>query len=220
MVSALAQEESSDLLSRVSENLGLGALAADQRNQLFGFCRLFLRWNARINLASVETVEGLIERHIVDSLAASRFVVDGDAIVDVGSGGGLPAIPLAILRPGISIVLHEPRAKRVAFLRTAIRELGLKARVSVSGSRVEDPFSTSQLTGQCEAPFSVAMSRATFPPGEWLVLGRQLVGARGRVLVFTTPEGAAPLPAPDGLLDYAPNRRLCIFGPLGSGPER
>jgi 16S rRNA (guanine(527)-N(7))-methyltransferase RsmG len=216
MVSALAQEESSDLLSRVSKSLGLGPPPANQRNQLFVFCRLFLRWNSRINLASVETVEGLIERHIVDSLAASRFVVDGDAIVDVGSGGGLPAIPLAILRPGVSVVLHEPRAKRMAFLRTAIRELGLKARVSVSGSRVEYPFSTPKLPGQAESPFSVAMSRATFAPEDWLVLGRQLVEARGRVLVFTTPEGAAPLPAPDALLDYAPNRRLCIFGPSGA----
>ena len=92
-------------------------------------------------------------------------------------------MPLAVLRPDLSVNLVEPRSRRVAFLRTAIRELGVRA--TVVAGRMED------LPGRFEA----ACSRATFPPQEWLVRGRGLVHPGGQVLVLHTDASELdPLP--------------------------
>jgi 16S rRNA (guanine527-N7)-methyltransferase len=212
-VSGSSQKKTdAELLSGLTERMGLVAPSAEQSDQLLAFCGLLLRWSAKINLVSVDSMTALVERHIADSFAAATLVVAGDAVIDVGSGGGLPALPLAILCPGITVELHEPRAKRLAFLRTAIRELGLKTRVSALGSRIEaGDSSAGELAGKASA-FSVAMSRATWAPAEWLAIGRRLVGPAGRVLVFTTTEALDPLPTPDASVEYARNRRLCVFG--------
>jgi 16S rRNA (guanine527-N7)-methyltransferase len=95
-------------------------------------------------------------------------------LADVGSGGGLPGIPLAILRPDLQLTLIEPRAKRVAFLRGVSHELVLR-NVKVLRCRSEDVP---------KASFSGCYSRATFPPAQWLEVGRELVKADGIVIVL------------------------------------
>src|SRR4029079_16814605 len=93
------------------------------------FWSLLLTWNARINLTGAGTRDELLGEHFPDALAMASLVPPGARLVDVGSGGGLPAVPLSVLRPDLGLTLVEPRAKRVAFLRTAVRTLGLKAEV-------------------------------------------------------------------------------------------
>ena len=116
----------------------------------------------------------VVGEHVVDAFAMARLVPPGSSVVDVGAGGGLPGVVFAILRPDAQLTMVEPRAKRVAFLRTAVRE-----------SRLE---STAVFHGRADAldpgGFDVAASRATFPPGEWLGVGQSLVRAGGLVLVF------------------------------------
>ena len=168
----------------------LEALATEFRTPLDGarassllrFAELLMAWNARINLTGAHTVDELIAEHLPDAFALAG-VIDGPAsVVDVGSGGGLPALPLAILRPDLRLTLVEPLAKKVAFLRTATRELGL-ASVSVEAARAE---------ALPEGAFDVAMSRATFPPAEWVAVARRLVRAAGRILVLTVPGTGLP----------------------------
>lgn len=105
------------------------------RRDLESFAALLLKWNAVQNLVSRETERSVWDRHILDSLQVLPLVGHRDEAIlnalDVGSGGGLPAIPLAIALKGTGaqFTLVEPIQKKVSFLRTAIRELGLPAKV-------------------------------------------------------------------------------------------
>lgn len=106
--------------------------AAEVVRDLESFSALLRKWNAVQNLVSRETENAIWSRHIVDSLQILPLLRSEDArILDVGSGGGLPALPLAIALKGrpFSFLLVEPISKKVAFLRQVIRELGLDARV-------------------------------------------------------------------------------------------
>jgi 16S rRNA (guanine527-N7)-methyltransferase len=111
-----------------------------QTNDLERYAALLKKWNAAQNLVSRETLGAdLWPRHIVDSLQLTRLVRDADhAVLDLGSGGGFPAIPLAIASRGHDrrFTLLEPIAKKVAFLRTVARELELP--VTVEATRTAD----------------------------------------------------------------------------------
>jgi 16S rRNA (guanine527-N7)-methyltransferase len=168
----------------------------DRTDKLLRYCDLLLTWSARINLTAASTVEVLLEVHLPDAFALASRLADPATVVDVGSGGGLPAIPLAVLRPGLTVELCEPIVKKGAFLRTAIRELGLEGRVRVTAGRGE------QLAASRPASFDVAISRATFAPATWLTLGRSLVRPGGRVFALV---------AADALTDE-PDRQLYLAG--------
>jgi 16S rRNA (guanine527-N7)-methyltransferase len=181
------------LISRAMSTFGAGVVpepAACQR--LARFFGLLLEWNRGINLTGADSLALLASDHLPDSLALLALVPTGARVVDVGTGGGLPALPFAILRPDCSLTLVEPRAKRAAFLRTAVRELGLA--VQVSGSRGED------LAAARPPVFEVAMSRATFAPPAWLALGRRLVVAGGRVLTFVAAPPAELEPPAEAIV--------------------
>lgn len=92
---------------------------------------LLRRWQAAQNLVSRETLSQLWERHVVDSLQLLPLLGSATTIVDLGSGGGFPALPLAIARKGgpQRFVLIEPNSKKVSFLRAAIRQFELGAEV-------------------------------------------------------------------------------------------
>jgi 16S rRNA (guanine527-N7)-methyltransferase len=146
------------------------------------YAETLLRWNARINLTAARSVEVVVAEHFPDAFALARRLDGAARLVDVGSGGGLPAIPLAVLRPQLELELVEPIAKKAAFLRTAIRELDLGARVTVRLSRGE--AIAAALAADGGGAFDVAISRATLPPEKWLALGLRLVRSGGRVFVL------------------------------------
>jgi 16S rRNA (guanine527-N7)-methyltransferase len=151
-----------------------------QTDALLAYAVLLLQWNARINLTGAASVKVLLESHFPDAFALASWLAEPARVVDVGSGGGLPALPLALLRPTLDIHLCEPIAKKGAFLRTAIRQGGLVGRVRLDTRRGED-------LAEAGERFDVAMSRATFTPEVWLALGRKLVRPGGRIFVLTTP---------------------------------
>ena len=156
-------------------------------DRLLRYCELLLTWSARINLTAASSVEVLIDEHLPDAFALASRLNGTAAVVDIGTGGGLPAIPLAVLRPALSVELCEPIAKKGAFLRTAIRELGLEGRVRVTAGRGEE------IVAKRPHTFDVAISRATFAPPVWLTLARSLVRSGGRVFALTAT-GALPDP--------------------------
>ncbi|HZL18092.1 MAG TPA: RsmG family class I SAM-dependent methyltransferase [Polyangia bacterium] len=176
---------------------------ADQIRDLLAFGELLLRWNAKINLTGAGSLDTLVESHYVDAFALASRLSEPLRLIDVGSGGGLPALPLALLRPQLHIQLCEPIAKKGAFLRTAIRELGLAERVRLDTRRGEEIANTAG------AGFDAAVSRATLAPEAWLVLGRRLARAGGRVFVLTTPPHA-PAGALGRSIAYADDRRLLL----------
>jgi 16S rRNA (guanine527-N7)-methyltransferase len=175
-----------------------------QSQNLLAFADLLIRWNQKINLTGARSAAALLAEHYPDAFALARRLDRPARVVDVGSGGGLPALPLAVLRPGLTLVLCEPIAKKASFLRTAVRELDLTGRVQVEQRRAEELVARG-------ARFDVAASRATFEPEAWLVLGRQLVGPGGRVFVLTVPGSAIA-----GRADlYAGGRRVLIEVEVG-----
>jgi 16S rRNA (guanine527-N7)-methyltransferase len=122
---------------------------------LESYCALLVQWNAAQNLVSRETLE-LWQRHVVDSVQLVRFLGPQDSVVaDIGSGGGLPAIPLAIAlkgRTGLTYRLIEANTKKVAFLKAARRALGLDF-VEVVRGRAEqaEPIAADVVTARAVA---------------------------------------------------------------------
>jgi 16S rRNA (guanine527-N7)-methyltransferase len=178
-------------------------LACDEAQvaALCGYAASLLRWNERINLTAARAIDRLIAEHFPDAFALARRLEGPARAIDVGSGGGLPAIPLAVLRPGLTLELCEPIAKKVAFLRTAIRELGLGDRASVRAERGE------QVAAEVPRGFDVAISRATLAPEKWLQLAARLVRPGGRLFALTTAE---TLPALNDRDVYFEGRRALI----------
>ncbi len=104
--------------------------------KLLSFLELLRHWNRTINLTAVREIDDMVAAHLLDSLAIRPWLA-GERILDVGSGAGLPGIPLAIAEPHRSFVLLDSAAKRCRFLTQAVVELGL-ANVRVENRRVED----------------------------------------------------------------------------------
>ena len=193
---------------------GLTALAAEwgvpcsdqQAAELGRYATLLLTWNEHINLTGARSSADLITDHFPDSFALAASLAGPEQIIDVGTGGGLPAVPLAILRPALALVLCEPLKKKGAFLRTGIRELGLATRVRLEVRHGED------LAAEAPRSFDAAFSRATLAPPDWLALGRRLVRPGGRVFVLTTPETslAADQALPIRSRRYSGGRRVLV----------
>src|SRR3989442_797165 len=100
-------------------------ITAEKINQLSQYIELLFQWNAVYNLTATKDPETFITDHILDSLVIGPYLL-GDHIIDVGSGAGLPGIPLAIYYPDKQFTLLESRAKRVRFLQAVIAALKLK----------------------------------------------------------------------------------------------
>ena len=161
-------------LSRRLSAIGL-PLAAKQAAALAAFVELLLKWNKVYNLTGVRGADEVVDRHFVESFAL-RPMLKGTEIADVGSGGGLPGVPLAIVEPERRFTLIESRAKRVRFLRHVVAELAL-ANTEVAHGRAEDlPVSR---------PFDTVLARAVAPPAELLSICRHLT-APGSILLLLT----------------------------------
>ena len=118
---------------------GLAALPLDLPEaaiaRLLAYVDLLARWNATYNLSAVRDPLEMVTRHLLDSLAIVPYV-RGETLADLGSGAGLPGIPLAIFAPQRQVTLVDSNGKKTRFLRAAVRELGL-ANVRVAECRVE-----------------------------------------------------------------------------------
>ena len=165
--------------SEIERRLAREGVAVDsaQAATLGAFCALLLRWNRVHNLTGVRGAAELVDRHLVESLAL-RPHLRGTRIADVGSGGGLPGLPLAITEPGRQFTLIESRAKRVHFLRHAAAELAL-ANVEVAHGRAEHL--------RVERPFDTVLARAVAPPAELLDICRPLMATGSFLLLLTAP---------------------------------
>ena len=111
------------------------ALSEGQASKLLDYLDLLQKWNKAYNLTAVRDRPAMLVQHLLDSLSIVPHLPPGD-LLDVGSGGGLPGIPLAILQPDRSITLIDTVGKKVAFLKQAAMTLGLK-NVSVVSDRIE-----------------------------------------------------------------------------------
>jgi len=119
---------------------GLAGLALDLdrpvRDRLLVFLGLLAKWNRAYNLTAVRQADEMVSRQLLDSLSILPWI-DADSVLDVGAGGGLPGIPLAIVRPDVAFTLLDSNSKKTRFLLQCKLELGLD-NVTVVQSRAED----------------------------------------------------------------------------------
>ncbi|CBG90703.1 16S rRNA (guanine(527)-N(7))-methyltransferase RsmG [Citrobacter rodentium] len=136
-------------LSRLLADAGI-SLTDHQKNQLIAYVDMLHKWNKAYNLTSVRDPDEMLVRHILDSIVVAPHL-HGERFIDVGTGPGLPGIPLSIVRPESHFTLLDSLGKRVRFLRQVQHELALKNITPVQ-SRVE--------AFPAEPPFDGVISRA------------------------------------------------------------
>jgi 16S rRNA (guanine527-N7)-methyltransferase len=160
---------------------GLAALGLDPAlaPPLLAYLALLERWNHAYNLTAIRDPREMVTRHLLDSLAMLPFVGDG-ALADLGTGPGLPGIPLAIARPQLQVTLVESNGKKARFLREAVRTLPLR-NARVAESRIE------ALDGNGGFDAITARALATLPL--ILELGGHLLAPGGKLLAM---KGAVP----------------------------
>ena len=172
------------LESKLIEGSGaLGCeLTPEQAAKLLQFQSLLLDWNRKVNLTAITAPLEVVEKHLIDSLAAAELLVEPAEVIDLGAGGGFPAIPLAIVRPQSRFVLVDAVGKKVGFLKAAIASLGL-GNCRAIHARAEGSPAKEQLP-----VVDVAICRAFMALPEWLRLAPAYVKPGGRVLAMLGPE--------------------------------
>jgi 16S rRNA (guanine527-N7)-methyltransferase len=124
-------------LNALLAGAGLEPLDEATAARFADYLALLMKWNSKINLTAVRDEEGILSRHFVESIACARALPAGiGSLLDFGSGAGLPGLPIALCRPEIKVTLAEAQGKKAAFLREAVRVLGIGARVHAG--RAED----------------------------------------------------------------------------------
>ena len=163
-------------MSSLTLAAGLAELGLDLsdavQHKMLAFRDLLLKWNKTYNLTALRDPEQAISHHLLDSLTILPHVGTG-TLLDVGSGGGLPGIPLAIACPGLSVGMVDTVQKKASFLQQASIELGLK-NVTVHHARVEE------MQGQ----YAQISSRAFADLGLFVSLTRHLLAPGGRWLAM------------------------------------
>lgn len=143
-------------------------------NQLSQYIELLFQWNTVYNLTATKNINDFISDHILDSLVVGPFL-EGDHIIDVGSGAGLPGIPLSIYYPDKQFTLLESRGKKARFLQAAVTTLKLK-NVNIVNQRVEQYHA--------EVLFSTILTRAFSSLAEMLQMTQHLCHPSGLFLAM------------------------------------
>jgi 16S rRNA (guanine527-N7)-methyltransferase len=182
-----AQQALAPLLVDGVRELGL-ELSDAQLAKLLDYVALLSKWNAVYNLTAIRDPRQMLIQHILDSLSIVPHLAPRgpSSVLDVGSGGGLPGIVLAIVLPDWTITVNDIVHKKTAFQAQAKAELGL-ANLSVVTGRVE----TLQPGAEVPAKFDVIVSRAFAELADFVTLARHLVAEQGAIWAMkgVRPEG-------------------------------
>ncbi len=125
-----------------------------QARAFYDLTELLLEVNAHTNLTAIRTLPEILTKHYVDSLTCSAYVPEGARVLDIGCGPGFPSLPLAIMRPDLSVTALDSTAKKIDFVRTAAERLGLPNLRPIAG-RAEDKAVRAEL-----GAFDAVVSRA------------------------------------------------------------
>ena len=150
------------------------AVSAAERAQFVRYLDLLNKWNQVHNLTAVRDAEEQVSRHVLDCLAVLPYIEGTVTLADIGSGAGLPALMLAIMRPQLAVTALESNGKKAAFIREAVRVLAL-ANVQVVAQRVEDWQAP---------PQAVIISRALAAADRFIALTAHLGDANSRWLLM------------------------------------
>lgn len=166
-----------ECLDAGAQALGV-SLSDEQTNRLLDYLALLAKWNAVYNLTAIRDPRQMLVQHVLDSLSIVPFLAarEGASVLDVGSGGGLPGIVLAIVLPQRNVTLNDIVHKKTAFQSQVKAELKLD-NLSVVTGRVEQLRPGIEVAGK----FDAIVSRAFADLAEFVTLARHLVSERGSI---------------------------------------
>ena len=153
------------------------------RTDLFlSYVDLLRKWGSRINLSSVLTDREIIIKHLIDSLTVAEFMPPDSRVIDIGTGAGLPGIPLSIYDPSLKVTLLESVGKKVAFLRDVKRSLGLNG-IDIHHGRAEE------VDRGMRGGFDRVTFRALGNVGTVVALGTPYLDIGGEMVIMKGPRG-------------------------------
>ncbi len=162
-------------LNSLLAEAGSAALDASDVQRFDAYLALLVRWNARTNLTAIRDEADIRRRHFLESILVARALPAGiGSLLDFGSGAGFPGIPIAICRPEIAVTLAESQHKKAAFLREAVRNLGLSTQVHADRAEL------------LAAEFDCVAMRAVDKMEAALPAAAKLVKPEGWIAVMTT----------------------------------
>lgn len=171
---------------------------SDKSIQMFEkFSTELIKWNKKINLTSILNDSDIAVKHIIDSIIFSSYIHSSEYVLDIGSGAGIPAIPLKILIPEINVVSVDAVGKKILFQRHVARLLGLKGFEAIH-ARVENLLSTHACL------FDVISSRAFSKLDVFVSLAAPLLKSGGRLIAM---KGPGVLDEIDSVKD-----KICLLG--------
>ena len=173
-------------------------LPAALRAALLDYFDLLLRWNATINLTSLSDPDEAMDRLLVEPVLAAALLPVNSRLMDLGSGGGSPAIPLALALGAPVLIMVESKGRKAAFLREAARAVGLNA--IVEAERIEDLAAS----GRHDAGVDIVSARAIRMDRKVLAAGVRFLGAGGRLALFVSAGTAISLPETVQLASRSP----------------
>jgi len=180
-----------ETLTRLSRRLSKAGVAASPElvSNLAAYVELLGKWNRKINLTALSVdplSDDAVDRLIVEPVLAARRVDPGDAlVVDVGSGGGSPAIPFLLASPALRLIMVEVKVRKCAFLREALRQLAIE-RGTVENCRLEELLSRAELHEAAD----IVTVRAVRPDRRLLNAMQAFLRPGGRLFMFGTESTA------------------------------
>lgn len=180
------------------------ALTAQQKQQFEALSGLYNDWNSKINVISRKDIDNLYLHHILHSLAIAKYITftSGTTIMDLGTGGGFPGIPLAILFPEVRFLLLDSIGKKIRVAGEVARAIGL-SNVDVKHARAEEE----------KGVFHFIVSRAVMPLPELIRITRKNIA---REAINALPNGLLSLKGGDLTAETAPFRHIVEEVPLST----
>jgi 16S rRNA (guanine527-N7)-methyltransferase len=165
-----------DLLLSETDKIGL-SLSDDMIKAFECFAVELIKWNSKVNLTAIIKPNEIAIKHFIDSLYMAKYVTDEDKMLDIGSGGGLPVLPLKIVKPETVMTSVDAVGKKISFQRHIIRLLGLK-KIEALHARIEDLHKTHA------GKYSLITSRAFTRLDNFIELASPLLEKNGRIIAM------------------------------------
>ena len=172
-----------DLLASGAEELGI-ELSSSQIELFVEYLDNLKSWNRKMNLTAIRDDREIVINHLLDSISIAPLIEDKRTLLDIGSGGGFPGIPLKIVRPNLRVTLLDSVNKKVSFLKDTTRKLGLKDIEAIWG-RAEDI--------ENKVPrrhFDYAVNRAVGSVSEMVMLSTEYVSDSGAIILMRGKKGS------------------------------
>ena len=178
-----------DIVAQEALTMGL-SLSSRERESFSLYAAELKKWNSKVNLTAITKDREIAIKHFVDSLSLAPYLKEGDRLLDIGSGAGMPVIPLKIVRPEISMVSVDAVAKKIHFQRHVIRILNLQ-NIEAIHARVEELHETHRHS------FSIITSRAFTRLDRFVSLAAPLLSEGGVLIAMKGDQADGEIAASD-----------------------